>query len=59
MDVGTSIQAKARVSSTGVAEPAPAGAVSAVADVEKVLEDSRRSVHAAVKQRVLTNNLEV
>jgi hypothetical protein len=53
MHVGTRIQTNG--SSTWIADLTPAGAICAVADVKKVLEDCQCGVHASVEERILAD----
>src|SRR5262249_40210736 len=59
MHVRASIQAKVRISSTRITKPATTGAIRAVTNVKKVLEDGRRCVHPTVEQRILADDLEI
>src|SRR5215831_6799340 len=59
MHVRAGIQAIVGVSSTRVVEPTTTGAVGSVTDVKKILENGRRCIHAAIKQGILTHDLEI
>ncbi len=59
MYVRASVQAKARVRSTRVAESATTGTVGAIADVYEISEDRRGRVHATIEQGILSDDLEI